>query len=202
MDLRNRASTLLLLFGFFSSTLATAADSQGRFAVRNAGMVSCAKFIEEKSKNSPTFNLYMGWIDGYLSAANQFTDETFDLVPWGNTPFLAALLENHCRKNLNQRFYVAVNMLAGTLLEQRLTEHSDLVVAVNDEQKTYIYKKVLKQVQEQLQKAKHYTGAADGLFGDTTIAALESYQRQQGIKVTGLPDQVTLYKLLRSSPSN
>ncbi|RDE19790.1 peptidoglycan-binding protein [Motiliproteus coralliicola] len=187
-----------MLLGFFSSTLATAADSQGRFAVRNAGMVSCEKFIEEKSKNSPTFNLYMGWIDGYLSAANQFTDETFDLVPWGNTPFLAALLENHCNKNLNQRFYIAVNMLAGTLLEQRLTEHSDLVVAANENQKTYIYKQVLKQVQQQLKQSQLYRGSIDGIFGNTTVAALEDYQRAQGIKVTGLPDQVTLYKLLRS----
>ena len=35
-----------------------------------------------------------------------------------------------------------------------------------------------------------------GIFGPNTQRALESYQKQNGLTVTGLPDQVTLFKLL------
>ena len=94
----NRLLIALTLSLTFVGAPAFAADSAGRFAVRNAGMATCQQFLDEKAAMSPKFNLYMGWIDGYISAANQFSKETFDFIPWGNSPFLATLVENYCKK--------------------------------------------------------------------------------------------------------
>lgn len=175
-----------------------AADDAGRFAVRNAGMVTCRAFVDEKAKRSAEFNLYMGWIDGYISAANQFTKDTYDLVPWGNTIFLATLLESHCKKNPEQLFYVAVNKLAAALLKQRLRTQSELIGTSYRGKKTYIYKSILREVQGYLKKEKLYSSEPDGEFGPGTAKALEAYQKANGLAVTGLPDQITLYKIFTS----
>jgi hypothetical protein len=48
---------LYFILGIYSIHAALGADSQGRFAIRNAGMMPCAKFLEEKAKHSAEFNL-------------------------------------------------------------------------------------------------------------------------------------------------
>ncbi len=190
--------TILFISGLLLSLWHSAlwsADDQGQFAVRNAGMASCQDFVNEKKRNSPKLNLYMGWIDGYLSAANQFTQKTYDLIPWGNTVFLATLLENHCSKNPEQRFYVAVNKLAGSMMKLRLPKQSKMVKTEYQGKKTYVYQAVLEIIQQFLRKNGLYSGEADGKFGPGTRKALQDFQKKNGLAVTGLPDQITLYKI-------
>ena len=183
-----------------TSVSSIASDSEGRFAVRNAGMVTCEKFIEEKNKKSPQFNLYMGWIDGYLSAANQFTEKTFDLVPWGNTVLLATLIENHCETNKDQHFYVAVNQLAAAMMKDRIIEHSELIKTEHDGNKTYVYQEVLMRMQKVLKKEKLYRGKPDGKYGQGTRKAIIEFQKSHKLAVTGLPDQLTLYYMFIKLP--
>lgn len=187
----------IAIFITLTSTPLKAADSKGSFAVRNAGMTTCQRFVDEKKKNSPVFNLYMGWIDGYISAANQYTADTYDLIPWGNTAFLATLLQNHCSKHPDQRFYVAVNQLAAAMLDQRLVTRSEMIETSNKGKKTHIYKSILLKVQLHLRELKMYTGKADGEYGPGTRSALEMFQKESGLAVTGLPDQLTLYKVFQ-----
>ncbi len=194
---KNALLLVLLLAGFGSSNL-WAADTLGRFAVRNAGMVTCQDFVDEKAKHSAKFNLYMGWIDGYISAANQYTKDTYDLIPWGNTIFLSALLDNHCKKNPEQRFYVAVNKLTGAMLKQRLRTQSKMIEASYKGKKSYIYKSTLEKVQRYLQQKGLYENKVYGSFNADTRKALEAYQESHGLLVTGLPDQITLYKIFRA----
>ena len=42
-----------------------------------------------------------------------------------------------------------------------------------------------------------YDGKVDGQFSSSTRKALESYQKANGLATTGLPDQLTLYKIYR-----
>lgn len=175
-----------------------AADSNGLFAVRNAGMVTCETFVTEKKQRSEKFGLYMGWIDGYISAANQFTPETFDLIPWGNTVFLATLLENHCTKKPKQPFYVAVNKLVSAMMSQRLLTRSEMIETSYKKKKTYLYKAVLIDVQKHLKTLHLYDAKPEGQFNTDTRKALEKYQKNNSLAVTGLPDQLTLYKIFRA----
>ncbi len=191
----NHLKILLFISGLLCLSTAFAADKNGSFAVRSAGMMTCETFVQEKSERSKSLNLYMGWIDGYISAANQYTNDTFDLVPWGNTVLLATLLENHCKANPEQRFYIAVNQLVGTLMQERITEKTDFVETKHGENSTYLYQTILVQVQEKLIDKGLFKGNANGEFGDDTRLALEAYQKDNKLKVTGLPDQLTLYKI-------
>lgn len=182
-------SGLLLLGSVF------AADKNGSFAVRSAGMMTCEVFVKEKVEKSKSLNLYMGWIDGYISAANQYTNDTFDLVPWGNTVLLATLLESHCKVNPDQRFYIAVNQLVATLMQERITEKTDFIETKHGGNSTYLYRSVLVKVQEKLNEKGLFKGKTDGEFGDDTRLAIEAFQKSNKLQVTGLPDQLTLYKI-------
>ena len=50
----------------------------------------------------------------------------------------------------------------------------------------------VQQIQEQLRSAGLYRGRADGQMGPATRRALARFQRQQGLRPTGVPDQQTL----------
>jgi len=174
-----------------------AADAEGRFAVRGAGMVECRVFVEEKRRNTPKLSLYLGWIDGYVSAANQFSSDTFDRVPWGNTVYLATLVESYCNKHPGERFYVAVGRLLENLSKQRLRTSSELVNAEYGGHRTFLYRSVLKAVQARLKEAGHYQGEPDGTYGPATRDALLAFQKEVKTRQTGLPDQLTLYLIDR-----
>ena len=62
----------------------------------------------------------------------------------------------------------------------------------------YIYQESLRQAQRRLIQAGFNPGKADGLFGETTAAALKQFQTQNKLPVTGLPDQPTLHLLMRT----
>jgi len=172
-----------------------AADEKGQFAVRNAGMVSCDVFVKEaqKKEKSRAYNMYLGWIDGYISAANQFTNKTFDLAPWGNTPFYAVLLSKYCEKHPKDPFYIAVNKFVGSQVQNRLQTSSILIPVTNGKDSTHVYVGVLKTVQQILKNEKYYKGTVDGQFGPGTIKALKKFQKANKLAETGLPDQLTLY---------
>ncbi|HHM04593.1 MAG TPA: hypothetical protein ENJ19_02475 [Gammaproteobacteria bacterium] len=174
-----------------------AADSQGRFAVRNVGMLPCQKYLDAKANKDDSLGAFWAWMDGYISAANQFTPNTYDLAPWSGTVMLGAMLEGVCKKDPGQRFFLAVNHLAAATGVARLGEFSEMVVAEHKGEKTAVYKEVLKQVQTYLKSKGMYKGTPDGLYGPGTRKALEAYQRARGIKVTGLPEQVTLFSVMR-----
>ena len=190
-----RMRNALLVLCLLVTQTVIAADKDGRFAVRSSGMMTCKDFVEAKTERSDKLNLYMGWIDGYISAANQFTNDTFDVVRWGNTVFLATLIENHCNREPEQRFYLAVNQLVGVLLQQRISKQTELIEASHDGNKTYLYDVVMRDLQEKLQQEGFFHGKPDGQYNDATRQALEAYQSENNLKLTGLPDQLTLYKL-------
>lgn len=54
-------------------------------------------------------------------------------------------------------------------------------------------------VQQQLKDRGYYLGPIDGVMGQSTQAALEAYQRDHGLRVTGNLDQPTLRTLSRDT---
>ena len=190
-----RLVSSILLFGV--SLYVWSSDDEGNFAVKSVGMAKCSQFVEEKAKDAEGHSLFLGWMDGYISGANQFNSQTYDLIPWGNSLFLGALLESHCKQNPDEYFYVAVNRLAGNWLPLRIKQQSPVVEAGEGEQHVAVYQEIMQKLQGLLRQDNFYQGPIDGAYSDNLKAALEAYQQSAGLKVTGLPDFLTLQTLFQ-----
>jgi hypothetical protein len=176
---------------------ASAADSEGRFAVKGAGITQCERFLEEWEGRSNAFYAYGGWIEGYLTATNQYLPETYDIAPWETTTLLAALLAEHCRKDPEMPFVRAVRAMVAAIRDQRLLESSVLIMADAGDQGVRVYREIIRRVQGQLAEEGLFDGEVDGLYTDATREAVRRYQAREAIEQTGLPDQATLTRLLR-----
>jgi len=179
------------------SGAAQAATDEGKFAIKGAGAGTCEEYTAERAKQSQTYALYGGWLTGYLTAYNLFQEETFDIAPWQSTDLLAALLANYCQRNPGDQFIVAVNALVHSLSSTRLRTMSQIVEVRSDTSAVQIYQMILRRTQEVLAELGYYAGTKDGVYGADLRAALVAYQKEKNIPVTGLPDQQTLYELLR-----
>ena len=188
-------AALLLL----ASPLTLAADAEGRFAVKSAGGTKCSQFIEAiKSKDQNRIALYVGWLAGYLSAANQLNTDTFDLAAWQDMRTLTALLTRHCDRNADVRFGAATAQMINALKQNRLKVRSEAVVVEHDGQSLQIYEAALKLAQGALTDLGMYAGALDGKFTDATRESLVKFQTENNLPTTGLPDQTTLFALFRA----
>lgn len=175
---------------------AEAADQEGRFAVKGAGAASCGRFVDLRAKKSPSVLAFAGWLQGYLTAFNQFSDDTYDVVSWEGTEVLLRAIAQYCEKNRDKKFYIAAAGLANTLKPDRLKTMSERIKAENGGHAVSVYREVLRRVQKALAERGFYFGQIDGLYGPNTRLGIEAFQRAEKITVTGLPDQVTLLRLL------
>ncbi len=185
---------------FAVPTAVAAADAQGKFTTDGIGAESCQRFIGEREKKSNFYFMFAGWLDGYMSALNQYTGDTFDITPWESSELLMALIERHCRQNPDDQYIKVVVSLAKTLNNDKLTEESFPVDATVGDKTVRIYQAVMARAQSALKAAGHYAGDVDGQFGPNTQTAFEAFQTAMKIEVTGLPDQQTLLALFRPAP--
>ncbi len=176
-----------------SSVLAAAAD--GRYAVKEAGAASCEQFLQAREQKDPAFFQFIGWVAGYVTGYNRFTPDTFDIAPWASIGLMDSALARLCSENRDKPFIAAVDFMITQIAPTKLSQPSDPVQAKSGDTTVVVYKEVLKRAQEKLAQKGLYKSAADGAFGDGTRKALEAYQKQANIPVTGLPDQQTLARL-------
>jgi len=191
-------ATGLVIALLLHASMAGAADNGGSFAVKDVGLSRCADYTDAvKTKNEAQMGRYVGWLGGFLTAANQRLPETFDLTPWQNSRTLAVYLANHCGKNPELRFGAAVVQLSAALHEDRLREKSDLIPIEHGGQTHFVYREALRRTQAALADLGMYSGNLDGTFNEATRTALKAYQAQKSLPDTGMPDQDTLFRLLQ-----
>ncbi len=175
---------------------AGAADEDGTFAIKGAGLQGCAAFVRAWDEGSSDLALYGGWLEGYLTAMNQTTETTHDLAPWQDTRTLLGLLRVACDAAPEGTgvMRAAVDMMRA-LAPQRMTEASPIERAQADGRAVTFYRETVRRVQARLGEL----GAADlpetGDLDAPTRAAIEAYQAANGLEPTGLPDQRTLVAL-------
>lgn len=187
--------TLALVAGL--ALPAAAADQKGRFAKRGVAGKTCRDFLDARQSKSALQAAFAGWLDGYLTAINQYTSGTYDAMSFESTGLLMALIANNCPKNPDATFFDMVNALTQALIGDRLTTQSPVVQAVAGGKSVGIYQVTLERAQQRLADAGYYLGGVDGTFNDDTRKAFEAFQEAKGITVTGLPDQLTLLTLFR-----
>ena len=64
-------------------------------------------------------NLYNAWLNGYITAYNAYTDDTFNIVGKRDAKELNYWLANYCKKHSNSSFDSAVGHLIVELIPQR-----------------------------------------------------------------------------------
>ena len=179
------------------STWSQAADDSGQFAIKGVGLLTCQDSVAARVAKSDLDIRFRSWIDGYLTAVNRYEPSTYDATPWGTPEIIATIVDNHCRDNPDERFVIAVQKLVATLQADKLTTSSPLLTVAVDGKRVLLYEALLQRVQERLAERGLYLGNADGEFGPMTQQAIALYQISEGLEGTGLPDPLTVWKLVK-----
>ncbi|MBT5414259.1 MAG: peptidoglycan-binding protein [Rhodospirillaceae bacterium] len=126
--------------------------------------------------------------------------DTFDVTPWEKTDLFLALIEGNCQQNPEIQIVAIVHGLVQSLLPNRLKAPSEVKqVDLGEGRKVTHYVETLRRIQKALKDQGHYSGGIDGDYGPGTRAAMAAFQTKAGLDPTGLPDQLTLLRLLHPS---
>ncbi len=193
-----------LLFIFLCLSVVTcklyAVDSENRYSIRGAGLLTCENYIIEREKKSDAYFMIGGWIDGFITGVNQYMANTYDVTSFESTELLALIIQRHCKKNPEDRLYSVIHTILSKLHEDRIKQGSALVTVKVGDKQTQLYREVIRRIQQALTKRELYMGQEDGQFSPDLEKAIKLFQRRKKMKPTGFPDQSTLWKLLRREP--
>lgn len=189
-------ATCIAFLAFASGAKAGTRD--GMFAVEEAGRARCAAFVAARTAKSPAYARYVGFIEGFLTAANRYEANTFDLTPWHNADAFALIIDQHCQKAKSKQDSLALvaQKLVIAMLPYRLAEFSKMVEVSDGSGNTKLYETVLKRAQGELSRKGLYRGEVNGQYSPETKAALQQFQRLAKLDPSGIPDPATLWVLL------
>lgn len=167
------------------------------YALRGAGQLSCAQYLEAYEEQGSVLYMTAGWIDGYVTAKNEVEPGVFEHLSWQETGLVLDLLRNHCDANPNDGLANAVQLFLRATSATRLTEKSEIVEIPVPESNVSldVYQATIARAQRMLAELGHYDSTVDGLYGPGTAAAIRAFQAAQGLPENGLPDQRTLLVL-------
>jgi hypothetical protein len=191
------AATLLFCIGLLVyASGAKASTKEGQFAVEEGGRVTCPTFTKAAAARSEAHHRYVGFVEGYLTAANRYEPNTFDLTPWHTPAALALILDTHCKKHPKDNLAMAAQRLVIAMAPVRLATYSNLVAVGEADKKTYVYATILKRAQSELARRGFFRGEANGVYTPETRDAFSQFQTLAKLDPTGIPDTATLWVLL------
>ncbi len=186
-----------IALGLPSIGAAQAQDSAKQFAVEGAGRLDCSSFTRSRAdKGSAEYQRLIGFVEGYLSAANRYEPNTFDLSPWHNSAAFDLILEKHCSDNPTEPLVSVVQKMVGALRPVRVAEFSPMVEVGDGENRAFVYETILRRAQAALRNRGLYQGDEDGKYTQQMRSALIAFQRKSDLYETGVPDPATLWTLL------
>ena len=108
----------LIVCGFMLLLLQTAhgEDDDGIYIVKGAGSTSCERYVSDVESHEQMFLLGFSWIQGYLTAYNNFVFDGQDLASGVDSATIRKWLNNHCRNRPGDDLAGAANALVNTLL--------------------------------------------------------------------------------------
>ena len=190
-----RALAILTAATLLSSAPALAVDRNGEFFLRGYGSATCQNYLDDRTGNNERYFYYRSWLNGYLTAYNQLTDDTFDIAPNISIDQLAEAMAKICAGDAERSFWAATTILTRSLQPKRQVVKPELQTVSAGERTMTIDRELLRRVQGALKQRGYGVGVVDGLYGRNTREALEAFQRDQQLPVTGLPDTETLARL-------
>lgn len=180
----------------FPEVSVKAANSSGKFAVKDVGRTTCASFSAVRKTDGPRYQQLIGFAEGYLTAANRYEPNTFDLAPWHTVSGIGVILDGYCRTNGAVHFIAALEKMVVAMQPIRLADYSPSIDIVGSGHHVRVYQTILKRAQGVLHRQGLYAGAEDGLDSPRLREAIKTFQQREKLDPTGLPDPATLWKLL------
>jgi hypothetical protein len=188
---------LLIVGGTVGGERAARAVVDDVYALRGAGQLSCAQYLEAYAEEGRVLYMTAGWIDGYVTALNRMEQGVFEHLSWQETGLVLDLLRNHCTANPTDSLANAMQLFVQATAATRLTQPSELIeIPIPGSNNALdVYKATISRVQSMLAELGHYAATVDGVYGPGTAAAIRAFQAEQGLPESGLPDQRTLLVL-------
>ncbi|MCC6946904.1 MAG: peptidoglycan-binding protein [Bradyrhizobiaceae bacterium] len=178
-----------------------AADAQGQFALRGFGAETCRAASQKLKGNTAASANALAWLLGYTTAFNRREPDTFDVSPLAETTAILRMVAGVCAKNPDALVETVTYDVLRSLAAARVKGNSPMAQVKSGKASAEVRRETLARMQEQLIKLGHLEGTADGNYGPRTETALKAFQRQQGLAQTGVPDSVTIVRLLVEMPA-
>lgn len=193
-----KRTLLALALALVLPTATMAAEDSKPFVVKGVGAAPCSALLQAReSEDRSIFIALGGWIDGYVTAVNALTGDTFDVAPWEKTELFMILLETNCEQNPDVQVVGIIGSMVQSLFADRLRAPSEVKQVDLGEGRTVShYVETLRRVQKALKAKGFYTGGIDGDYGPGTRTAMAAFQKSIELEPTGLPDQLSLLRLL------
>jgi hypothetical protein len=190
------ASTVLLAMSGF----APAADLEGRYALKGLGAASCEQFLIAEAERSEAYQGFVGWLDGFTTAINAVAGNTFDAAGWRSSELVAQIIKRNCAERPQLAFGVIAERVHRRLLPLGLRSASELVAVDNGQERFLLYRATIESLQRRLRQSGFAEVEVTANYDDATRAALSRFQERSALPVSGLPDQVTLWRLFSDEP--
>lgn len=176
---------------------AASADRAGDYAVKGFGQARCAEFNAAVADRSPQLQGMLGWLAGYLTAANRYEPQTYDIVAWQNELYLVGSVQSYCTKNPGTPLAGVAEQMVRTLRPRRITLSSPMQTIVAGGRSIQIYGEIVQRAKAALAQRRLYTGHLDPAPSPSFTKAIAAFQRNRKLPATGLPDQQTLFLLFQ-----
>lgn len=199
MITRAMLAASVMMAGIVTGTVALAADKDGNFAIRGVGRISCAELTNAlQNKDQQRLSFFGTWLEGYITAANQFSENTFDSTPWQTTELMLALLGRGCAQTPDKNFMGVVGRLIADMRPLRLTQNSPILKLQTEDNVQTHYREIVERVRARLIELG-YAFEVDGIIGkkalDELRANISAYQKAANLPPTGNLDQHTMLNL-------
>ena len=180
---------------------AQAADGAGNFSVRGIGGQGCSVWIQVLDQGDETQRregilAFQSWLAGYITALNRTTAETYDGMPFLDMVNVLAIVVNECRAKPDALVEETAFRVVSAFTATRVQADSPLVTVMDAGVEKAYRQETIMVIQQKLIDGGYLDGAADGVPGDATFAALKTYQADAGLPATGELSVDTVFKLL------
>lgn len=95
--------------------------------MKGAGLLPCGSYVAERARQSDAYFLIGGWIEGYLSAYNRLSPDTYDITSFESAELLLSVIQSHCESHPNDRLHQVLQSMIFQLHPDRLRQESSRV---------------------------------------------------------------------------
>jgi hypothetical protein len=95
-----------------------AADRSGKYMAVGE---SCGTFVRDFARPGPLRNQSESWVNGYITAYNLLSNDTYDIRGGTDIDSLMLWLDNHCRQHPLDSLSAAMRVLVDELFPRRKT---------------------------------------------------------------------------------